>query len=107
MTEANELPKENSSLQSRGKTLESNNYDLFDPSIWSLSVPTSSARGEADEFPIGVSNDTEPAARLHGQVLMDPSYGLSRVDKPLSSEEHEKLLMRVNNDAGRASSATA
>jgi len=37
-----------------------------------------------------------------GQQVMDPAYNSCRVDKPLSAEEHSKLILRVNNDGGSA-----
>jgi len=33
---------------------------------------------------------------------MDPAYNSCRVDKPLSQDEHNKLIARVNYDAGNA-----
>ncbi len=40
-----------------------------------------------------------------GKAMLDPVYGVSRVDKELTHEEHQRLLVRVQSDAADAMKA--
>jgi hypothetical protein len=53
-------------------------------------------------YPVGVATVLVSLGKYVGQQLMDPAYNSCRVDKPLSQEEHKKLVARVSYDAGNA-----
>jgi hypothetical protein len=53
-------------------------------------------------FQIGFATVLVHLQSYIGKKMMDPIYGVSRVDKELSAEELEKLRIRVNSDSQRA-----
>lgn len=79
-----------------------NNYDLLGSFHVELLCADLFARVEVVNYQIGVA-----ACLLHlrdhvGRQMMDPIYGISRVDKPLSNDDHIKLANRINSDANSA-----
>jgi hypothetical protein len=59
------------------------------------------ARG-LPNYPVGVATVLVNLGKYVGQQLMDPAYRSCRVDKPLSQDEYNRLIARVNYDAGNA-----
>ena len=79
-----------------------NNYDLIRSFHLELISADILSREELTNFPIGVATVLVRLPSYIGRPVMDPVYGVSRVDKPLSAEEQSKLLLRINSDAQNA-----
>jgi len=60
------------------------------------------ATWQLPNYPVGVAAVLAKMGPYIGQQMMDPAYGSCRVDKPLSTEDRDKLIQRVNGDGGRA-----
>jgi Second Messenger Oligonucleotide or Dinucleotide Synthetase domain len=60
-----------------------------------------------DNYAIGVALVLVNLPRFVGAQMMDPVYGLNRVDKPLSAGDLQKLRNRAENDAQNARTAIA
>jgi Second Messenger Oligonucleotide or Dinucleotide Synthetase domain len=78
------------------------NYDLIRSFHLELICADIFSRDELTNFPIGVATVLVRLSVYVGQTVMDPIYGSSRVDKPLTPEELTKLTARVNYDAQNA-----
>jgi hypothetical protein len=82
-----------------------NNYDLLRSfHIELICVDIFSAR-EIDSYRFGVATVLVNLGRYVGRKMMDPVYGLSRIDKVLTADEYEQLIQRVNYDAENAIAA--
>lgn len=79
-----------------------NNYDLIRSFHIELICADVFSLDEIANFPVGVATILARAGAYIGRPIMDPIYGSSRVDKPLSREEHDKLLLRIGSDAQSA-----
>jgi hypothetical protein len=80
-----------------------NNYDLFRSFHLELLCKDMLVGPFATNwFDINVLHLLERLDSLVGVKMTDPIYGVSRVDKPLTSEEQTKLKDRLRADAGRA-----
>jgi hypothetical protein len=54
------------------------------------------------DFPTGVATFLVFLKDCAGKKMMDPIYGESRIDKPLSNEDYTKLSAVIDGDAARA-----
>jgi hypothetical protein len=81
------------------------NYDLIRSFHLELICVGIFAREEPKNFPIGVATVLHRLPAYVGQQLMDPIYGISRVDKPLSSDEQTRLRLRINSDTQNSAEA--
>lgn len=76
-----------------------NNHDLIRSFHLELICADIFSREELKNFPLGVAIVLQSLPTYVGQQFMDPIYGVSRVDKPLSEGELTKLRLRINSDA--------
>ena len=76
-----------------------NNYDLIRSFHLELICADIFSREEPRNFPIGVATVLHHLPAYVGQQFMDPIYAVSRVDKPLASDEQTRLRLRINSDA--------
>jgi hypothetical protein len=81
------------------------NYDLFCSFHLELICEWVFRQSRIDNFQIGVASALVSLPRFVGVQVMDPAYGLHRVDKPLSTEDFQKLLNRATSDADNARAA--
>ena len=81
------------------------NYDLFCSFHVELICEWVFRKSRPDNLQVGVATVLVNLPQLVGAQMLDPAYGQSRVDKPLSGEEHEKLQNRVTYDAQNAREA--
>jgi Second Messenger Oligonucleotide or Dinucleotide Synthetase domain len=79
-----------------------NNYELLRSFHIELICKNIFSATDLPNYPVGVATVLAQVGKYVGQKLMDPAYNSCRVDKPLSEDEHNKLLTRVNYDAGNA-----
>jgi hypothetical protein len=79
-----------------------NNYELLRSFHVELICKDVFATTDLPNYPVGVATVLVNLGKYVGQQLMDPAYNSCRVDKPLSQDEHNKLIARVNYDAGNA-----
>ena len=75
------------------------NYDLFRSFHLELICADIFSRETLTTFPVGIATVLHRLPTYVGQQFMDPIYGISRVDKPLSLEELTKIRTRINSDA--------
>src|SRR5262249_53597736 len=78
-----------------------NNYDLLRSFHIELICKDIFTKWQLPNFPVGVATVLAKLGPYIGEQLMDPAYNSRRVDKPLSTDERNKLILRVNNDGGR------
>jgi len=76
-----------------------NNYDLIRSFHLELICAQIFSREELKNFPLGVAIALHHLSAYVGRQFMDPIYGVSRVDKQMSSDEQAKLRLRINSDA--------
>jgi Second Messenger Oligonucleotide or Dinucleotide Synthetase domain len=62
-------------------------------------------QAQVENLQMGVALVLVRLPQVVGQKVMDPVYGLSRVDKPLSLEQLQKLQRRANYDADNVRTA--
>jgi hypothetical protein len=103
------LTEANTKLQQRLKPVikmvkhwNRNNYELLRSFHIELICKNIFETWQLPNYPVGVATVLSKLGPYIGQQLMDPAYGSCRVDKPLSAEEHSKLILRANNDGGSA-----
>ncbi|MEK7993454.1 MAG: hypothetical protein AAB403_06575, partial [Planctomycetota bacterium] len=58
--------------------------------------------GEIQRWQLGVARFLANAFNYVGRVMMDPIYGVSRVDKVLTEKEETELLSRIRYDSNNA-----
>ena len=104
-----QMTEANANLQQRLKPVikmvkhwNRNNYELLRSFHIELICKDIFTKWQLPNYPVGVATVLAKLAPYVGQQLMDPAYGSCRVDKPLSAEEHSKLILRVNSDGGSA-----
>ncbi len=103
MTEANaKLQQRLKPLIKMMKHWNRNNYELMRSFHVELICKDIFAAAELPNYPVGVATVLVNLAKYVGNQLMDPAYNSCRVDKPLSQDEYNKLIARVNYDAGNA-----
>jgi Second Messenger Oligonucleotide or Dinucleotide Synthetase domain len=103
MTEANvKLQQRLKPLIKMMKHWNRNNYELLRSFHLELICKDIFAVSELPNYPVGVATVLVNLAKYVGQQLTDPAYNSCRVDKLLSQDEHNKLIGRVNYDAGNA-----
>lgn len=78
------------------------NYDLFCSFHLELICEWVFRQSRIENFQIGVASVLISLPRFVGVQMMDPVYGLHRVDKPLSTEDFQKLHSRASSDADNA-----
>jgi len=76
-----------------------NNYDHIRSFHLELICADIFSREQLTNFPIGVAIVLVRLPNYIGRQVMDPVYGVSRVDRPLSADEKTNLLLRTNSDA--------
>ncbi len=76
-----------------------NNYDLLASFHLELLCADSFASGELPNYQIGVATGLIHMQGHVTQQIMDPIYGISRVDKPLSTTEQVNVTNRISYDA--------
>jgi hypothetical protein len=81
------------------------NYDLFCSFHLELICEWVFRQSRVDNFQTGVALVLVSLPRFVGVQVMDPIYGLHRVDKPLSTEDLQKLHNRATYDADNARAA--
>jgi hypothetical protein len=79
-----------------------NNYELLRSFHIELICKDIFEKWQLPNYPVGVATVLSKLGPYIGQQVMDPAYQSCRVDKPLSAEEYNKLILRVNNDGGSA-----
>jgi len=82
-----------------------NNYDLFCSFHLELIAEWAFRQSNVDSYQTGVALVLAYLPRFVGVSMMDPAYGLNRVDKPLTSDELQKLRSRVDHDSQSARAA--
>jgi SMODS domain-containing protein len=78
------------------------NYDLLSSFHLELLCSDSFGGGEIPNYQIGVAAVLVHMQRHATQQMMDPIYGISRVDKSLSSEDQVRITNRIISDANNA-----
>jgi hypothetical protein len=78
------------------------NLDLFCSFHLELICEWALRQSRVDNFQIGVASVLVRLPQVVGVEVLDPVYGLNRVDKPLSSEDFQRLHNRASNDAENA-----
>jgi hypothetical protein len=81
------------------------NYDLFCSFHLELICEWVFRQSRIDNFQIGVASVLVSLPRFVGVQVKDPVYGLHRVDKPLSTEDLQRLHNRTTSDADNAGAA--
>jgi hypothetical protein len=79
-----------------------NNYDRMCSFHIELICAAIFSSESLDNYQIGMATVLAHLPGYIGRIMMDPIYGVSRVDKELSPAELAELRVRVNGDAGRA-----
>jgi hypothetical protein len=79
-----------------------NNYDLLRSFHIELICENISRTVSLDNLQLGVGTVLVNLPDFVGVQMMDPVYGLTRVDKPLSPQDLTRMQNRVNGDAGNA-----
>jgi hypothetical protein len=79
-----------------------NNFELLRSFHIELICKDIFTKWQLPNYPVGVATVLAKMGPYIGQLMMDPAYNSCRVDKPLSAEEHSKLILCVNSDAARA-----
>jgi hypothetical protein len=106
LTDANDFSKlKLKPLIKMAKHWSSNNYDLlrsFHLELICVDLVRSGNLKPDTSFQFGVATILVHLPRYVGKQMMDPTYGKSRVDKELSSDEFNKLLSRIDSDSRRA-----
>lgn len=78
------------------------NYDLFCSFHLELICEWVFRQSRIDNFQTGVASVLVGLPQFVGVDVVDPVYRLHRVDKPLSTEDFQRLHNRVTNDAEKA-----
>jgi hypothetical protein len=106
---AEQMTAANASLQQRLKPVikmikhwNRHNYELLRSFHIELICKDIFASWQLPNYPVGVATVLSKMGPYVGQLMMDPAYNSCRVDKPLSTEDRDKLIQRVNGDGGRA-----
>jgi len=103
MTEANaKLQQRLKPIIKMVKHWNRNNYELLRSFHIELICKDIFEKWQLPNYPVGVATVLAKLGPYIGQQVMDPAYNSCRVDKPLSQDEHNKLIARVNYDAGNA-----
>jgi SMODS domain-containing protein len=103
MTEANEHSAGKlKPMIKMAKHWSRNNYDLLRSFHLELICAHIVSKEDLPNYPVGVATVLLHLPSYVGRQIMDPVYGVSRVDKPLASDEQSKLVLRINSDAQNA-----
>jgi hypothetical protein len=78
------------------------NYDLLRSFHIELICKDIFTKWQLPNYPVGVACVLAKMGPYIGQQMMDPTYKSCRVDKPLSVEERDKLILRVYNEGNSA-----